>query len=176
MHHAQLAKLYVQVYEECFQKNLIPNERQRWRTVQGIQRSSLACLQRFGSTSLPPVLCVSSLPPADISADADKGKRWQKEPSFQQRCDPADESVWKMCGRCHCLTQACEQLSLVSCHSFVKYIYPSFHPCSEDCWSRDKRDNCIWFWRSSPGTEVYMHQLFFALEAWIYGAELVQQL
>lgn len=37
-----------------------------------VQRSNLACIQLFGSTSLPPVLLLASLPHADLAADVDK--------------------------------------------------------------------------------------------------------
>lgn len=37
-----------------------------------VQRSNLACIQLLGSTSLPPVLLLASLPPADLAADVDK--------------------------------------------------------------------------------------------------------
>lgn len=115
--------IYVQGYEERFLKYLIQ------RKVRGIQRSSLACIQHFESTSLPPVLRLSS-PPADI-ADADKengdmqsppsGKGVIQQIWVPEKCvDTTAATSHKPAGS-NCLW--CFVICFVCC----KYIYPQFH-------------------------------------------------
>lgn len=124
---------------------MILNEQQHWRTVQDIQRSSLARVQHFRSTSLPPVLCLSSLPPADIIVDTDKENGDRKSPASSRG---VIQQI-KVSGKCVDTVTASHKPAadcLWCGHSFVycKYIYPPLHLYSKDWWCRDRRDGCLY--------------------------------
>lgn len=93
-------------------------------------RSNLACIQHFESTSLPPVPCLSSSPPADI-ADVDKenGDR-QSPPSSKgviQQIRVSEKCVDTTAASSHKTAVSNRLWCFVIHFVYYKYIYPQVH-------------------------------------------------